>query len=197
MLLQFKRLLAERDLCGLKQMMTMSPDFFFHYPCDTVDGSGIFRWICSEGPDDPEIISYFIGLDVNLMDESGWHAIHYAALFGKPNLVLYLLNNVPECAKLTASVVGRSVLDICLYKQMICCFAVLIDRGVTIHGYHVSDWATDFLKQLQEARHFARRRAVIVCGLLRCRACVMRGNGVDILRMIARCIWSYRGLVSD
>lgn len=191
----FVRLLRVRDIVGLHKLVLLNPDIVKY---NTSAGTGLFRWICgNEVVDDPDFVSQFVEMGIPLMDESRWHALHYAALFHKPSLMRYFLDLAPECVNSRTNT-GRTIMDISLSQSFYKVIPLLVDRGAKRGNETmlIIQKQAHLLEQLQQARKFARTRAVIVCGLLRCRACVIRGNGMDVLRMIARCIWSHRGLVS-
>lgn len=168
-----------------------------------VGDEDIIRSVCRYGPDDPTIIQYFLGLGAPLY--TCWStrpfykaSIYYAAFNGN-------VKQIQELVRVGVSVDfnDRKTVLSCVLKKLwngsfynnedlvrsaIC----LIDLGAK---YVPLSEEFMWIQEFVESKHATQHACIIILGLQRC--CrndnVLQGNGKDILRVIARCLWSLRG----
>ena len=120
--------------------------------------------------------------------------LHWAAYWGKPRLLRALLDLGTPVDILYER--GRTPLLFALVSKKVECARLLLDAGaqlrlVTENNYcTIPQWARDFAS----AREHARAASLAMLGLLRCGSRVVgRSNGIDVLRVVARCVWGTRG----
>lgn len=156
-------------------------------------GAGVALYACKYGHDDPEALLYFasIGIQQTLLENASfgfWAPIHRAAIDDKMHLVRSLVRlgvpiNLYDSSRTPLDAMFEQVIK---YNVKSC--IELVDMGAKTYFPH--EWIHDFTKQRQRTRH----ASIIVLGLQRCFPNTLQGNGKDVLRMIARCLWSLRGI---
>lgn len=93
----------------------------------------------------------------------------------------------------TINAYGETPLFCALYNSAYACAVVLLDAGAkpgmrNVKGTQIPKWAHRFVA----ARINARAAAIAVLCLTRVGSRVVGNNGRDVLRIIARCVWSTR-----
>lgn len=185
--------LRKRDIDGVKQLITHENvnDNWYHkenaiwivclYGCDREDAS-LLRYFLEKYP-----------------HASTRRLLHLAAYNDKPNMIRELIQlgvNIDErnCA-------GHTALHsaVCPRHRSQQCARLLLDAGAAYDPHssfcdycrpdtlHFPNWLTEFV----ETRNATRKAATVVLGLYRC--CRRRGTNKDVLRIVARCVWSTRG----
>lgn len=187
-----EQLFTSNDIETIKKVITRNN-------VNDTDGQfgSVVHYACKYGPDDPRALYYFasIGIRGDLMEnanQSFWAPIHRAAMHGQFQLVKALVQlgvsvNLLDC--------GRTPLDSMMVMEKLhnadmkmCMY--LLDIGAT-SSHPIDDCKLVVFVSNREA---TRNASIIVLGLHRCRCTkALKGNGKDVLLMIARCLWSIRG----
>lgn len=189
--LKFANCLKYNDIDAAKQLVT----------CLNVNDRAphidVIDCICSDGPDNPALLRYFMDLGYVFKHESllfSSSPLYVAATHCKPNLLRALIDmRKPEQFVLDAAL-GFALLDDDRYHKNRLCACILVDAGArrdeTKWRYLLSsDWVYDFAT----ARKNARTASLIVLSIKRLHSGIIGINANDVLRIIARCIWSTRG----
>lgn len=153
---------------------------------------GVVSLLCSVGPDDPDLLHYFVGLGASLEMERatlGMGPLHLATEQKKPKLVRALLD-----LKTPPNIVGvHENALFWAYKNGASgetCGKILIDAGGAKQRPNFEDpvpeWALSFILK----REKERANAIAILGLP---TTSLKGNGKDVKRIIARCVWATRG----
>lgn len=151
-------------------------------------GHCVLTYVCWYGPDDPDILLYCVGLGASVQRHVGNKApIHFAAQSGKCKLVRTLIDLGVSVNQETQT--GSTVLDFTLLRSNRCTELVLDAGGVQTSVVNLPQWAKNFINQRKQHR----TNALILIGLKQCRSKTIGFNGKDVMRVIARCIWSMRG----
>lgn len=151
-------------------------------------GYGVAEHICAFGPDHPELLLFALSLGATMKLDK---LLSLVATKEKPNMIRYLLD---MCCGETETATATSPLLIAAWPNRFC-LKILLDAGanpqrIMIVFRSTKTWITGFL----QARDQTRCVAIAVLGLKQCRSHVIgRHNGVDILLVVARCIWATRG----
>lgn len=154
-------------------------------------GDGVLVYLCRKGPDDPSLVRHFVGLGAETSALGiGWSPLQIAANYHKPKLLRALLDvNIKDVNVVTQF---RSAQILYFSPKQHCeCIRILVDAGSEIPAY-----LNVFLHEFVTKRNETRTAAIMILGLKRCRSRVIgKSNGGDVLRLIARAVWSTRGLV--
>lgn len=190
----FVELLEKNDIVGAKAMIdtgnVLSTDR---------KGDGIVAILCWDGPDDPELLRHFVALGAPLEIQKNMRSfrissLHYAAAQNKPKLIRSLLDIAGADCVNVLDPYGRTPLRQSFNSAFVECGKVLIDAGADLFivgSMYRREWVSEFVASREEARS----ASVVVLGLLRCSGAhkSLCGNGKDVIRIVARCIWSTRG----
>lgn len=159
-------------------------------------GFGILWYVCAHGPDDPALFQYFVGLVGSLFggcgDDVATTPLHKAANAGKPKILRAILDLNIICVDAKTNYNQRTPLYWAVINYKFDCARLLIDAGASPHHLPLQ---SECVMKFVAARHDARLVSIIVLALQRCaaRSFTQSGNGKDVLRMVARCVWSTRG----
>lgn len=164
-------------------------------------GDCVLVYLCWVGPDDPDLLRHFIKLGASLSASKGFTPFQMAARENKPKLLRALLDysDAANYMNLRTTHHYTSPIEFCCNGQdKIECAKILIDAGAKLPKQkHIGVVLDVVLQNFIETRRTTRSAAIMILGLKRCRSSVLGGgNGGDILRVIARCVWSTRGLVT-
>lgn len=153
---------------------------------DMLDERGynsIVNKLCVYGPDDPELLQYL--LDRGAVLDCVAMLLTSALDSAKSRLVRAILDRVDRVAS-SIFVFESAAKRLCVLH--------LLDAGVRVYSCgHLGD--PNWIQYLTDTRHRVRTASLVVLCAKRARSNVMGINGVDILRVIARCVWGTRGLV--
>lgn len=151
---------------------------------------GSVLWhLCYFGPDDPELLRYFVGLGVHIPIDT----IHAAAKYDRPKLVRELINLGSDVNALETHS-SQTPLEKALVYRASDTPRVLLDAGAQWKEFLARNSDTNWSAWLAAREQF-RTCSLAVLGLQRCGSRVIGcRNGVDVLRIVARCIWSLRGI---
>lgn len=156
---------------------------------------GVLRHVANYGPDDPELIRHFVA-----MGAVGWiESMFAAAQQGKVKVVQMFLGLGVSIHSLDYR--KRTLLLKALYGGHFKCAKILLDAGADLcaseeyinrlpkwqhkkHANIIPQWAYRFVIARTKARH-----ACVIILMRRCCCGVNR----DVMRIIARCVWSTRG----
>lgn len=169
-------------------------------------GRGVIWHLMYNGPDNPDLLHDFLQKGATLhapsVDDTSYPPLHQAAKYKRKKMLLALLDggypvDYDHCGLTPLDVVLSG--SIYFSKKIV---KILLDAGAKIYNpvYRCEDgdrniaWA----KRYQHHREQTRMSAIIVLGLVMKKSRIVgRCNGRDVLRMIARCVWSTRGHESD
>lgn len=201
----FAKLLENGDINGARHL--------FAYPSATlkgVQGHGVLTHVCEFGPDDPDLLRHFIEMGATLeLDSSHIRGgpIHSAAATNKPKMLRMLLD-LGTPANLfsyrytpldnTFGFNSGELANAFAFKLLICyeesrmCAKILLDAGAQLSECKrdVPQWVHEYVS----TRKKTRAASIAILGLLVCKSSVISCVGRDILRVLARCVWSMRGL---
>lgn len=163
-------------------------------------GWGVLWHLCQYGPhDDPGLLYHFVKLGATLeLDSAGKRTspLHRAAYNGKPRLLRALLDLGTPVDILDGF--ENTPLRFSLRDILVECARLLLDAGAQLSL--VKENGRVFITIPQQARDFVSARehvraaSIAMLGLLRCGSRVLgSGNGIDVLRVVARCVWGARG----
>lgn len=155
-------------------------------------GLGVVSNLCYYGPDQPEVLKHFLQLGATLeLTNAGERStpLHCATYGNQPRLLRALLDlgtpvDIVDRSNFT-SLHNAFVINVCA------CAKVLLDAGAKPSKCFDKTplWVWDYLVK----RDCKRATCCIVLGLQRfCSSNTIGGNGRDVLKMIARCIWATR-----
>lgn len=159
------------------------------------DGCGVVWMLCWcggwEKNGDADLLRYFVELGASLefddskRDPNVPSPLYFAASRNKARLVRLLLDfGTPLHYTYT-----HPPLDGAIYSNARDAARVLIDMGARTEKYQLR-WVTQFV----EARIQTRQVAIIILGSQQVKSKVPgRGNGKNVLWLIARCVWGSRG----
>lgn len=145
---------------------------------------GVVSVFCENGPDDPELLRHFVGLSA--VDVLGANSLHWAASSNKPR-VLRALIDMGGNVNLQNTHDGSSPLEwtsVVHYE----CAKVLLDAGAKCKMNCMSSWEW---KKFLSHREKARIATIAILCLPRCQQLLSKSK--DVLRIVARCVWSTRG----
>lgn len=164
---------------------------------------GVLSHLCEIGEipkdDELELLRHYMEQGATFELDNGHSVIHKAAFQRKPWLLRKLLDY------------GFPIHHTDYYKRPVLryifmwyprddptgkckiCIRILLDAGATIPPE--TDWPPPpWVPNFVAGRDCARTSAIIVLGVMRCRSKVLGPcNGIDVLRIVARCIWASRG----
>lgn len=160
-------------------------------------GDCVLVYLCWLGPDDPDLLYHFL----HLAGEFPFNKIGYfspaqmAARENKPKLLRALLDVNIEYINYTSSWHGATPFQYCYLTDQDTrgfeCVRVLVDAGAKLPD---PDGIGPILQIFITKRIETRSAAIAILCLKCCRSSVLSGgNGGDVLRVIARCVWSTRG----
>lgn len=156
------------------------------------DDGGVVWHLCNQGPDDPELLYHFVAMGASLemsTDENVRSPQDPAAAYKKPKILRALLDlGVPPNVK----AFGHTPFERALENNNFVCACVLLDAGATAtirFGTQIGRRLHGFITN----RNKARDASIAILSLLKCRSHIITGNGKDVLRIVARCVWSQRG----
>jgi hypothetical protein len=150
---------------------------------------GVISYVCAHlTEDDPELLQYFIQMGATLEFDN---VLHLAAANNKPRILRALLDAGLDADKLNCS--EETALNLSLFYENYQCARILIDAGADVSMvnpdlYFKKIWANEF----NLARYRARAASVAVLCVPHASRTVRARR--DVFRIIARCVWSTRGL---
>lgn len=173
------------------------------------DGVSAVGYVCMPdaiGDDTADLIKYFVHLgmqrnNIENVTRTYWCPIHRAASNGKKEIVRALVQSgvsvdfidagrTPLChlfAERHSNTLSRKMIIFLLDLGADPLLARFVQDPITLPQY-----AYDFIQHRGETR----LATIIVLGLRRTSKSVLEsGNGKDVLCLIARCLWSLRGVV--
>lgn len=180
----FSSHLYERNVDDAKLMIANNTDV------SDVHGDGLVWYICAYGPNDPDLLKFCVeehgseSLRIGTITKFG-SPIHQAARWRKPKLVRTLLDfGVPVDHADSRSGTPLRCAMLNYDNESI---KILLDAGAQLS--HIADdvvpyWVHVFLLHRTNARN-------TVYSLL-CVAKILGGEEKDVMRIIARCVWSTR-----
>lgn len=162
------------------------------------NGYGVLWYMCTNGLlDDHDPLYHFVALGSTLeLDSAGKYSspLYRTAVLGRPRLMRALLDLGTPVDILNKY--GRTTLYAALAHNYVDCVWLLLDAGAQLdlvkerEDFKIPAWARDFVSK----REKTRKSSVVILGLLHCKSKVTGKNGRDVLRMVARCMWSLRGV---
>lgn len=174
------------DIAGAKSLVTNE-----NIHARDEDGDGVVACCCWFGPDEPELLHVLVEMGATLKEKN---AMHYAASKGKPNLLRVLLLNGTNVDILNG--IGQTPLNRAVENRNVECVHMLLDAGANVKltknmfSYDGKIWM--WISRIQRAREKARIASIVIVGLSRCGCGVLGLCGRDVLRIVARCVWSTR-----
>lgn len=195
----FDELLERHDVEAVKRLVT--PENVMCGWDDVHDmDDGVVWCLCNNdrGPDEPELLHYFVGLGASLgtcLSGRLYSPIHTAAFGGKTNLVRAFLDyyDVPvDIVGLNWTPLGCAVLH-----NHRSCVHLLLDRGADVSGFqefylNKKPELFPLLQRFIHGRNRAQTATLVILNLMKEQTFRATGNGKDVLRMIARCVWATR-----
>lgn len=165
------QLLRNRDIDGIKRLIVNTSNAF-----------DLLEVVCQQGHDDDfSLIGYFLAMGACRMN----NALHSAASYDKPKMLRALLDAGINVNRLGRS--GKTAFHFAMVWNCRQCIKVLIDAGAT-PPVDAEEWITEYIDE----RSTMRSSCIVMMALNRCRS-AYSGANKDVLRMIARCVWSARG----
>lgn len=163
--------------------------------CRVSFGYGIVSHFCEFGSDDVESLHRLLKCGASLeldSDRLRWNPLHEVAYRNKPKLTRVLLDLCVPVDILTKHL--RTPLHFAIsstYPSYACAF-ILIDAGAQINKiqYNVPPWVQNIVAKRASSR--SASLALLCVG--RCGGKTY-GNGKDVFCIIARCVWSTRGVL--
>lgn len=154
-------------------------------------GRGFVEHFCYRGVDDDPTILHLLfknGAVLSLGNEKREHPVFEAARKGKTKILRALLDHGVDVNMLNN--VGETILDV---SQGWTSCVIWDAGGKNMCRYWVgSAWEVN-LRKFENIRAQLRMAAICILGLARANSSVLGPhNGCDVLRMIARCVWSTR-----
>lgn len=146
---------------------------------------------CSYAKDDLVLLSQLVSLGVSFMfqvSKNRWNApIHFAAKNNKVKIVRALID-MDKVNVNMGNGGNYTPLRFALNNANVA--KILLDAGAH-YDKNAPQWVRDFMLRREKTRLVC----IVVLGQLLCRGSIVlqSGNGRDVLRMVARCIWSTRG----
>ena len=132
------------------------------------------------------------GADINAHDRDGWSALHSAAWTRNLNCLRVLLRRGASMEPKDLN--GLTPLAMTLDRGYRECATLLLDWGAQLSlvgvDVEVPEWARTYVG----GRERARMAAVVLLGSRRKhRSPVLASNAMDVIRLIAKVLWSTRG----
>lgn len=165
---------------------------------------GVAWYLCAYGPDRPDLLVRFMkmGAELNIEFECekavNGSSLHQAAMHNKPKLVRAILNlgvckgmfsrgSDHWCSKVFLDAANR------IGKYAFSCQGphCVLEECSSVHSQ--LHWSV-LIKKFLAIRECVCEASIVILGLQKSRSQVVEqsGNGVDVLRIIARCVWSTR-----
>lgn len=166
------------------------------------NGLTALRWFLTLGPDDVEILRYFVGIGASLEPEDEESFLHCVSSFrDKHRLANELINmGISPNIKHGGTDSNHTPLFCAIFNDKRKTIKLLLDRGakfdeVLKHALKlkISPWLEEFLKN----RENIRSNSLVILGLKTANSTVLGDNGKDVLQIIARCVWGMRGDVTS
>lgn len=179
-----------KTIDDVKQLVTSENVMFRDYM-----GDGVLSYICMYYKvDDGDVIRYFVQQGATLELDSHkrrWSPLHKAACRGRGKMTRALIDlGIP--VDIHTEYNQTPLMRTYFYDSNFESAKVLIDAGANLSVFN--DELAGWVKEFVATREQTRAAAVIVLALQRCRSAVVGcGNGRDVLKMVARCVWSTRG----
>lgn len=169
------------------------------------NGHTLISWLCSltqfETDEDIEFLDFLIKMGAQpktYKDPSQrWTLLHWCAYKGKPKLMRKLIDlgeYINEINKFCCV-----PLQDCLYDARDKCAKILVDAGANI-DFLRSDDGFGGVKRLERTlvnficiRETMRDAAVQILGLSKCKSKVLGNYNNNVLQIIGKCIWGFRG----
>lgn len=161
------------------------------------NGYGVLWHVCFFGDtDDPSLLYHFVNLGSTLeLDSAGKRSspLHHTAGLGNRRQLRALLDlGIP------VNIINNKDTPLCwsLTNNQVKCTRLLLDAGAQLklakenEFNTIPQWVHEFVTKREETRI----SSVIILGLLLCKSKVTGQNGKDVLKIMARCTWSLRGL---
>jgi ankyrin repeat protein len=131
-----------------------------------------------------------MGANANAGNDSGYTPLYFASSWGHLNVVHVLLD--AGAIVDTTSKIGRTPLYSAIRNKHVDVARVLLDRGAKVSNITlgaIPDWVTKFV----ESRSNCRCAAFAIIGIHKYhRTSVTGNNDINVLRLIAKHIWSMR-----
>lgn len=159
-------------------------------------GNGFVYQFCEWGPDDPEALMNIVRMGADLeftLGQQKWSPLHQVASSNKPNLVRTLIRLGFPVNILTALKKTPLYFTFKYNETHTDCAIALLDAGANIdigsRSHRVPIWMHKFVA----TRRRTRATSIALLGVVQCGANT-NGNGKDVFRVIARCVWGMRGI---
>lgn len=153
-----------------------------------------FVWLlCKYGDDDPDMLVYLVdkGCPFILKKQGDHTCLSIAAKKGKHKIVKKLLDLGVDANE--KNHYGCTSLQ-CIEKNnegtRLCAMHLLDAGAAAAPNTIIAQWISDLANQ-RKATHTL---VILLLGLQKCCSTVLAHNGKDVLRMIARVIWSHRSI---
>lgn len=165
-------------------------------------GYDVLCYVCEYGSDDPDLLRHFMKLGVSPIHEQTIgkrsQSVHSAAATNKPKMLRVLLDEAQTRNHLGSSESIFSPLDFaiglsCGIKQQyretkLVCAKMLLDAGARTTD--MPEWVYAYLVRRACAR--AATKAFLQVAKRGSRVLIDTCNGKDVLRLVARYVWSMR-----
>lgn len=186
---EFEYRLQQKDFDGAERMLPQNVNIV------TDDGFGLVDYICRNTNNDgvPLLCRVLkLGATFDVKRCCGYYAVENKS---DRNLKALLDFGHPVEGTFVGTGATMSLLEKALLRCVdgpTACLVLLIERGAELRNVNCANlfWA----KELVAAREKIREAALAILGLLMCRSRVLGINRKDVLRMIARCVWSTRAV---
>lgn len=178
---------THRDVVGIKSLITTE-----NVKKVDATGLGVVWFFLHHGPDDPEILKLLVDAGAPLYNEysSGFYTpLIKAAARRRNKCIRALLDMGYPVDRLCTN---QTALQLAIAHDNDEGVKILLDAGASLKNLTnvIPGWIKGFMNRHRQTRKNCR----IILGLKRARSRSLGcNNGVDILRMIARCVWETRG----
>lgn len=191
---EFGELISDRRIKKAKRMVTPQIIERLHCGC-CITETFVYNLCQPSGPDDPELLKYFIELGIPI----GNHDLFSAVCGQKTEILRFLLDQgldvnayhfdypLSPLRQAFTFVNGNETSDHSFYRTLIDAGAKMPDTtpGVPYDA-----------RKFFEKRTKTRALTIVVLGFAKCKSSVLgQYNGRNVLEMIGRCVWETRGHV--
>lgn len=164
------------------------------------DDDGVIWYVCAYAPDVDESVQLIhklvaLGAALEIKPKTSFYSrrnpIHVVCWKEKPKL-LHTLIELGSPIELRCGN-GWTALHHAISVQSVECVKILLDAGAQL-SLCVSNFVPTWVTTLAEKRTRIRNVSIVLLGMIKISSTSLCGNGRDVLRMIARCVWSMRAL---
>lgn len=181
-------LVLENDVDGVKRIITRETSCWV----EPVTLYGVLWKVCRI-PNVAQLFCHLMEVGVPLVEYvDGWTIAHICVYFNRTQLLSMVLNEMPRFLNALSTKNNETPLDIAYRRDDLLCVRILIDRGAIAKRTIILPYHRKWLEQSLVIREKHRDVAVVVLGLRRCGSTV---NNNDVLRIVARCVWSQRWFI--